>query len=91
LTYALVEKGLKTREAAVDGQVELRHWLDYATQVVPQLQLESMQEAQKQGRRLVVVSGEDEEAASPEQRTLQQPRVFYRREADAQPFIVAKP
>jgi hypothetical protein len=91
LTYALVEKGLKSREAAVEGQVELRHWLDFATQVVPQLQLALMQEAQKQGRRLVVVSGEDEENASPEQRTLQRPRVFYRREADAQPFIVARP
>ena len=91
LTYALVEKGLKTQDAAVDGQVELRHWLDYATQVVPQLQLASMQEAQKQGRRLVVVSGEEEEAASPEQRSLQRPRVFYRREAEAQPFIVARP
>src|SRR6266513_2187843 len=29
LTYALVEKGLKKREAAVDGQVELGHWLDF--------------------------------------------------------------
>jgi WD40 repeat protein len=91
LTYALVEKGLKTSEAALDGQVELRHWLDYATQLVPQLQLASMQEAQKQGRRLVVVTGEDEESASPEQRTLQRPRVFYRREPEAQPFIVAIP
>jgi len=53
--------------------------------------LASMQEAQKQGRRLVVVSGEEEEAASPEQRSLQRPRVFYRREAEAQPFIVARP
>ena len=57
LTYALVEKGLKTRDAAVAGQVELRHWLDFATQLVPQLQLASMQEAQKQGRGFAVVDG----------------------------------
>jgi WD40 repeat protein/uncharacterized caspase-like protein len=91
LTYALVEKGLKTREAAVEGEVELRHWLDYATQIVPQLQPASVPEAQKQGQRLVVIKGEDEEAASPEQRSLQRPRVFYRREDETQPFIVAKP
>jgi uncharacterized caspase-like protein len=91
LTYALVEKGLKTRDAAVDGQVELRHWLDFATQLVPQLQLASMQEAQKQGRGFAVVDGEDKEIASPEERSLQRPRVFYRREEEPQPFIVAKP
>src|SRR5208282_4617759 len=88
LTYALVEKGLKTSEAAVDGQVELRHWLDYATQLVPQLQLALMQEAQKQGRGFSVIDGEEKEIASPEQRSLQRPRVFYRREPEAQPFIV---
>ncbi|MFI5118513.1 MAG: caspase family protein [Terriglobales bacterium] len=91
LTYALVEKGLKTRDAVVEGQVELRHWLDFATQLVPQLQLASMQEAQKQGRGFSVVDGEDKEIALPEQRSLQRPRVFYRRESEAQPFIVAKP
>ena len=87
----LVEKGLKTSEAAVDGQVELRHWLDFATQLVPQLQLASMQEAQKQGRGFAVLDGEEKELASPEQRSLQRPRVFYRREPETQPFIVAKP
>jgi len=91
LTYALVEKGLKTSEAAVDGQVELRHWLDYATQLVPQLQLALMQEAQKQGRGFSVIDGEEKEIASPEQRSLQRPRVFYRREPEAQPFLVARP
>jgi hypothetical protein len=90
LTYALVEKGLKTREAAVDDQVELRHWLDFATQLVPQLQLALMQEAQKQGRGFGIVDGEDK-IASPDQRSLQRPRVFYRREEEAQPFIVARP
>ena len=91
LTYALVEKGLKTQDAAVDGQVELRHWLDFVTQLVPQLQLASMQEAEKQHRGFAILDGEDKEIASPEQRSLQRPRVFYRREEEAQPFIVAKP
>jgi WD40 repeat protein len=91
LTYALVERGLKTQDAAVDGQVELRHWLDFATQLVPQLQLALMQQAQSQGRGIAIVDGEDKEIASPEQRSLQRPRVFYRREPEAQPFIVAKP
>jgi hypothetical protein len=50
-----------------------------------------MQEAQKQGRGFGILDGEDKEFASPEQRSLQRPRVFYRREEEAQPFIVAKP
>jgi WD40 repeat protein len=91
LTYALVERGLKTQDAAVDGQVELRHWLDFATQLVPQLQLALMQQAQSQGRGIAIVEGEDKEIAKPEQRSLQRPRVFYRREPEAQPFIAAKP
>jgi hypothetical protein len=91
LTYALVEKGLKTRDAAVDGQVDLRHWLDFATQLVPQLQLASMQKAQKQGRGFAIIDGEAKQIAFPEQRSLQRPRVFYRREPESQPFIVAKP
>jgi hypothetical protein len=53
--------------------------------------LPSMQEAQKQGRGFAIVDGEDKQIASPEQRSLQRPRVFYRREPEAQPFIVARP
>jgi len=91
LTYALVERGLKTQDAAVDGQVELRHWLDFATQLVPQLQLSLMREAQSKQRGFAILDGEDREIASPEQRTLQRPRVFYRSEPEARLFIVAKP
>jgi WD40 repeat protein len=91
LTYALVEKGLKTSDAAMDGEVELRHWLDFATQLVPQLQLTSMLEAQKQHRGFAILDGEEKEIASPEQRSLQRPRVFYRREGEEQKFIVARP
>jgi hypothetical protein len=50
-----------------------------------------MQQAQSQGRGIAILDGEDKEIAAPEQRSLQRPRVFYRREPEAQPFIVAKP
>ena len=91
LTYALVERGLKTQDAAVDGKVELRHWLDFTSGLVPQLQLSLMQQAQSAGRGFSILDGEDKEIAAPEQRSLQRPRVFYRSEPEAEPFIVAKP
>jgi hypothetical protein len=33
----------------------------------------------------------DSKAKNPQQRGIQRPRVFYRRELEARPFIVAKP
>jgi WD40 repeat protein len=91
LTYALVERGLKTSDAAIDGQVELRHWLDFAVQLVPQLELDLMQEAQKQGRGFANTANREKVIASEEERSIQHPRVFYRREPEALPFIVARP
>jgi uncharacterized caspase-like protein len=93
LTYALVEEGLKTPSAdssPKDGQVVVREWLDYATLRVPQMQEAGMEEARKLGRNLVIVEGEEkiEDLAA---RSLQRPRVFYRREPEAQPLVVAKP
>jgi hypothetical protein len=41
----------------VDGKVELRYWLDFATQLVPQLQLASMRGAQKQHGGLRYLTG----------------------------------
>ncbi|MFQ5927778.1 MAG: caspase domain-containing protein [Terriglobia bacterium] len=93
LTYALVEEGLKTPAADTapkDAQVVVREWLDYATLRVPQLQLDAMQEARSAGRELAFVEGE-ETIREIEKRSLQRPRVFYRREPEAQPLIVAKP
>jgi len=92
LTYALVEEGLKTNaadRAPKDGQVTLREWLDYATERVPQMQQEKLaeqqqklREAQKQGRQLglTLVDGD-----------VQRPRVFYRRETEPHPLVVARP
>jgi WD40 repeat protein len=93
LTYALVEEGLKTAVADVaprDGQLTVREWLDYATLRVPQMQEQGMEEARKLGRELAVVDGE-EKIRELARRSLQRPRVFYRREAEPEPLIVARP
>jgi uncharacterized caspase-like protein len=84
LTYALVEEALKSNvaDANRDGQVDLREWVDYTVQRVP-----GMQQTEAQERRQFVKRQGDK---VPED-DVQQPRVFYRREADSQPFVVAKP
>jgi hypothetical protein len=69
-------------------------WLDYATERVPLMQLESMKQnrgllGQLQKPPLVFVDGE-ERIASPENRSLQRPRVFYRRELAARPLVVTR-
>jgi WD40 repeat protein/lipoprotein NlpI len=79
LTYALVNEGLQSAAAAgEDGQIDLRSWLDYAVKRVPELQENGPNE-----KRNVVYVGADNPL-------LQQPRVFYRRETEEQPFVVAK-
>jgi WD40 repeat protein/uncharacterized caspase-like protein len=92
LTYALVEEGLKTGAAdkePKDGQVLLREWLDYATERVPQMQQDKLEEQQKQGRQLDRIKFA--EADSGNERSIQRPRVFYRRETETHPLVVAKP
>jgi uncharacterized caspase-like protein len=94
LTYALVEEGLKTAAADIqpkDGQVLLKEWLDYATQRVPQMQAEKMKEAKGRQLEQIVAFVPGEEKTDPAKRNLQRPRVFYRRELEAEPFIVASP
>ncbi len=94
LTFALIEEGLKKSAAdrdSKDGQIIAREWFDYATERVPQ-----MQEGENKARSLAkvqlvtFVSGE-EKSVDPTKRSIQRPRVFYRREVDTNPFIVAKP
>jgi WD40 repeat protein len=97
LTYALVVQGLKEGAADVrprDGQVLMGEWLDYATERVPLMQLESMKKSrgllgQVQAPPLAFVDGE-QRIAIPENRSLQRPRVFYRRELAARPLVVTK-
>ena len=88
MTYALIEEGLKTNAKAADanhdGQIWLREWFDYAVQRVPHMRDSAIEQAAKtQGKSLEVVE-------ATEQPKLQTPRVFYRREPDAQPWVVAR-
>src|SRR5262249_41409604 len=93
LTYALVEEGLKTAAAdnePKDGVVSAREWLDFATERVPQMQEEKMKQTRGLGIGIVFTEGE-QKIADPEKRSVQRPRVFYRREMEANPLVVAKP
>jgi len=91
LTYVLLEEGLKSAAAdnqPKDGQVVLREWLDFATERVPQMQETKMRATRGVGLEIAFVEGE-EKVAEVDKRTLQRPRVFYRREQEAQPLVVA--
>jgi WD40 repeat protein/uncharacterized caspase-like protein len=93
LTYALVEEGLKTGVAdnePKDGIVSAREWLDFATERVPQMQEEKMKEGRGLGLNIAFAEGE-QKIADPEQRSVQRPRVFYRREMETDPLVIAKP
>jgi WD40 repeat protein len=92
LTYALIEEGLKQSAAdndPKDGQVWVREWFDYASTRVPNMQLEKMKLARDLGLNLSFVEGE-KRAPDLERRVTQTPRVFYRRESERWPLIVAK-
>lgn len=92
LTYALVEEGLKSGVAdnePKDGIVNAREWLDFATERVPQMQEEKMKESRGLGLNIAFTEGE-QKIADPEKRSVQRPRVFYRREMEASPLVVAK-
>jgi WD40 repeat protein len=75
LTYALVEEGLKTAAADVaprDGKVDVREWLDFATERVPQMQEDKLKEGRGLAYQLVFVEGEEME--KEENRNVQRPR-----------------
>ena len=84
LTYALVEEGLRRGEADApatrDGSIVVREWFDYATERVPQMQAGRLRQAR--GLELPVTFAADGDA--------QRPRVFYRREIDQRPLVVAR-
>jgi hypothetical protein len=93
LTFALVEEGLKSGAAdnqPHDNQVLLREWLDYATDRVPRMQEAKMRESRGVGLGVAFVEGE-QKVTDVEKRSVQRPRVFYRREQETEPVIVAKP
>jgi WD40 repeat protein/uncharacterized caspase-like protein len=92
LTYALIEEGLKQDAAdsdPKDGEVSVREWFDYASRRVPNMQLDKMKAARDVGLNLSFVASE-ERVANSERRLTQTPRVFYRRESEGRPLIVAK-
>jgi hypothetical protein len=84
LTYALIEDGLKIAAADtnLDGELTLREWFDYAVNRVPKLREETLQSKSLEEVTPAVNAVRKQE--------LQTPRVFYRPEPDALPFIVAK-
>ena len=93
LTYALVEEGLKTAIAdsePKDGLLIAREWLDFATERVPQMQETKMKQGRGVGLEIAFTEGE-QTVADPEKRSVQRPRVFYRRELEANPLVIAKP
>ena len=92
LTYALVEEGLKEGAAdndPKDGEVWVREWFDYASTRVPNMQLEKIKQARDLGLNLTFLAGE-ERVPDTARRLTQTPRVFYRREPEARPLVVAK-
>ncbi|HXM48915.1 MAG TPA: hypothetical protein VN956_13815, partial [Pyrinomonadaceae bacterium] len=73
-----------------DGVVSAREWLDFATERVPQMQEEKMKQARGLGLNIAFTEGE-QKITDPEQRSVQRPRVFYRREMETDSLVVAKP
>lgn len=93
LTYALVEEGLKSPVADAepkDGVLIAREWLNFATERVPQMQQEKMTQGRGVGLGIAFAEGETN-VADPQKRSVQRPRVFYRRELEASPLVIAKP
>ena len=93
LTYALVEEGLKTPVADTepkDGVLIAREWLDFATERVPQMQEQKMAQGRGVGLEISFSEGETN-VSDPAKRSIQRPRVFYRRELEATPLVIAKP
>lgn len=98
LTYALLE-GFKKAERDSAGNITERKWLDYAAAQVPQLQVAAMQTRSAENRTLppaqkrseLAVATGDNTNLPPEKRGLQVPRIFYRRELETRPLVVAKP
>lgn len=92
LTFVLLDEGLRQSAADAepqDGTVLVREWLDYATRRVPLMQLDKMKEAGARGADLSFAEGE--RGLNLERRSGQRPRVFYRRELEAQPLVIALP
>jgi WD40 repeat protein/uncharacterized caspase-like protein len=97
LTYALVEEGLKQGAADREpktGTIDVRKWLNYATDEVPRMQEQSSLDALRGRGRYVVFVGDGRDVGIPKsdaeaRDNVQRPRVFYRRELESNPLVVA--
>ena len=89
MTYALVVEGLKANvkdaDADGNGEVILQEWFDYAKRRVPRMRQGNIEQTARQQNKSL------EEVELAEEGKVQQPKVFYRREPELQPFVVAKP
>jgi WD40 repeat protein len=93
LTFALIEEGLKTSAAdrdAKDGQVHVREWFNYASERVPQMQEKEIRARILLQQEVAFVEGE-EKIKDPSKKSVQRPRVFYRRELESRPLVIARP
>lgn len=99
LTYSLLQ-GMNAAQADTnaDKKITEREWFGYAAENVPRMQLEEMQKRSAEikngdekvkGRSELAVAAGDDKNTKPENRALQTPRIFYRRETSAAPFVVA--
>jgi WD40 repeat protein len=91
LTYALVEDGLKQGAAdrePKDRSIDLREWLNYATEQVPLMQKENMLDALRGRSRYLNFVG-DGSGPKDTRSNVQRPRIFYRRELDSNPLVIA--
>jgi WD40 repeat protein len=83
LTYALVWQGLEQAKAdhrPKDDLVVLNEWLDYATDSVPLVHAQHLNQ----------LMGLDRKVNLPEAEQLQRPRVFHRRELESHPWIISR-
>jgi WD40 repeat protein len=91
LTYALVEEGLKKGSAdrePKNGSIDIREWLNFATDEVPRMQEQNSLDALRGRGRYVVFPGDGSETRMFKRDrnardNVQRPRVFYRRELEA--------
>jgi uncharacterized caspase-like protein len=88
MSYALIEEGVKSRMSETDsngdGQIWTKEWFDYAARRVPHLRRERVaRTGSRPGKSLELVAAGDQDK-------VQTPRVFYRRESNAQPWVVAR-
>jgi len=83
LTYSLLD--LISHPASTGGELYLLDWLEEAAEQVPALQRNFLEGSR--GFSLV----EGQESLAPAQRSVQRPRLFYRRDPDPNPLLVVAP